>query len=129
MQRSAFRTAVLTCVVVGTRRPRWHRSINSTHRSTSRKPRCTSREMARDRLEDVVCDAHLGELGDYGMPQIVEAQALQARCVTEHAPDGIPFQHRLGRIEPAPLTCRPEMVLRVGVSELVWRGRASTPAP
>jgi hypothetical protein len=39
-----------------------------------------ARQMAADRLEHVIGDAHLGEFRDHRMPQVVEPQAVQARA-------------------------------------------------
>ena len=45
-----------------------------------------ARQMTADGLEDVVRRAHLCQLGDNGVPQIVEPEAWQARRITERSP-------------------------------------------
>jgi len=45
-----------------------------------------ARQVAADRFEHVIGHAHLGKLGDGRVPEIVEAQAMQARLVTQRSP-------------------------------------------
>ena len=80
-----------------------------------------ARQVAGDRFEHVIGHAHLGQLRDDRVPQIVEAQAVQAGLVTQRSPGCIPLQHRLGRVEASPLTRWPQIVLRHHVPE---QGRA-----
>jgi hypothetical protein len=75
--------------------------------------------MAGNRLQHVVRHAHLGELGDHGVPEVVEAEARQARGVTQRAPGRVPLQHGLLRVEASPLASWPQVVLRLGVAEQV----------
>ncbi len=56
-----------------------------------------ARQMAADGLQDVIRHAHLGQLGDRGVPQIMKAQAVQASFVSERSPSCVPLQHRLRR--------------------------------
>jgi hypothetical protein len=53
------------------------------------------------------------------LPEIVKAQAVQARLVTKGSPGRVALQHRLRGVEASPLTCRPEIVLRLGMSQQV----------
>ncbi len=53
------------------------------------------------------------------MPQVMEAQAMQAGFVTQRPPRGVPVQHRLRGVETAPLTRGPEVVLRPRVAEQI----------
>ena len=76
-----------------------------------------AREVAADRFEHVIRDAHLGELSDHGVPQIVEPEARQARGITQRSPGRVPLQHWVGGVVTSPLARRPEVVLGLGVSE------------
>ncbi|HEY2435270.1 MAG TPA: hypothetical protein VGI12_21550 [Vicinamibacterales bacterium] len=78
-----------------------------------------ARQVAGDRLEDVIGDAHLGQFCDHRVPQIVETQSLQARGVAKRSPGRVPLQHRLRGVEASPLACRPEVVLGLRVVEHV----------
>jgi len=51
------------------------------------------------------------------LPEIMEAQAVQARLVAQRSPSRIPFQHRLRGVEASPLTRRSEILLRLRVPE------------
>jgi hypothetical protein len=50
-----------------------------------------ARQVAADRFEHVIGDARLGELGDDGVPQIMEPEPRQACGVTERSPARVPF--------------------------------------
>ena len=78
-----------------------------------------ARQVAADRFEHVIGHAHLGQLGDDRVPQVVEPEAGQARRVTQRPPGRVPLQHRLGGVVAAPLARRPEVVLGLGVSEQI----------
>ena len=78
-----------------------------------------ARQVAADRFEHVISHAHLGQLGDDRVPEIVEAQALQAGLVTERPPGRIPLQHRLRRIVSPPLAGRPEVMPWLSVPEQI----------
>ena len=54
--------------------------------------------MTADGLKYVVRHAHLGQLGDDRVPQIVEPQAVEAGAIPQRPPGRVPLQHRLGRI-------------------------------
>ncbi len=49
-----------------------------------------ARQMARNRFEDVVGYSHFRELGDDGVPQVMESQAWQAGGLPERAPGRVP---------------------------------------
>jgi len=75
--------------------------------------------MAADRFEDVIGDAHLGELRDQRAAQVVKPEAVQVCGVAQRSPGGVPLQHGVGGVVGAPLARRPGLVLRLRVSEKI----------
>ena len=65
-----------------------------------------ARQVAADRFEDVIRNAHLGKLGDDRVAQIVEPEPVEACFVAESAPSRVPLPHRLGAVVASPLAER-----------------------
>ena len=66
-------------------------------------------QVAADRFEQVIGDAHLGKFGDHRVPQIMESQAMQARSiprapgrVTHMAKPGHETKDETSRYPPQP---------------------------